>query len=245
MALLVAAAFTLALAVTPAPALAKVSTRIVVPSLVTVDNTVQGVEPTAPVITAKAYRKKGAVYVALSAHLHCYFVDSHTGATSLVGQATGSRVSFALSRGRGEYRVTYGGSHTYHSAKATTTRVDMIGVVVSEPVVTVDVLDATYSLATLSWDVTWNTDAYAGPVLFTYIGFFAPGSVANPSSIGTGSVTVSLWRQVAEPETVVVSYRFKTAQAFGDLQTMAMAGPVGDYDAIAGERATVLYTHER
>jgi hypothetical protein len=243
-ALLVAAAFALILAVTPATALAKVQTAIVVPALVDVDNSVRGVEPTTPVITAKLYRKSGSRYVALYGHLHCYFVDPRTGAKTLIGQANGSRVAFALGSGAGDYQVSYAGSKVYHSAQGFTNRADTIGAIVSEPTVTITSVDATYSLATLSWDVTWNADAYDGSATFTYIGYFA-SDVAVGSAVGTGTAMIWLTRWVTEPETVLVSYRFKTADAVGNFRTMAVVELPGGSNLFAGDRGTVFYTYAR
>jgi hypothetical protein len=212
----------------PQAAYAHTATKLTVTSPVTVDNSVMGTTPVAPTITAKLYRKSHGRYLALSGCVRCYFVDSKTGLWQPSPQTkTGSKVTFTLAS-RGQYVVTYSGTRTYKGARAYTGRRDRVGATAATPTVSVTEVDGTFSRVDVSYGVSWNTDAYTGPVMFMYAGVFTTDPQGLQTDMAGASGTTALIRYIDEPEVISFSYYVRTARAIGSLLAAAMVSPTGD-----------------
>jgi hypothetical protein len=219
LAIIAAAIVVVGLVALPATALAKITTKISVTSGVTVTNMTPGTTPTVPVISAKLSYKKGSKYYSLSGKVTLYFVNPETDKLERITSETGKSVGFALTK-RGEYRLVYSASSKskYKSAKATTRRWDEIAAAPVEPTVEVTPIDDTYSRVSVTYDVDWNTEAYAGPASFSYVGFY----VDDPEDYSSIPRLMAVFnRDVEAPESVEFTYRVKTAQAVGTLITFA------------------------
>lgn len=203
----------------PATASAHVSTKIVTAYQVVADNSVAGREATPPVLTANLVRRSHGKWVALRATVRCYLVGDG-GVRTLVAEDYGNRVAFNLPE-RGTYLLVYKGSRSYKSARAYSKRVDRIGAVAAEPEMSVTAgPGATYWTVEVDYPVTWNTEAYDGPVSFMYIGAFTTNPDADPllSSAVTGSAIHMC--TLDEPGSVHLAYRVPASQAVGSFVTM-------------------------
>ena len=228
----------------PATAYAHTSTKLTVAYSAIVDNSVPGTTPAAPTVTAKLYRRAPGKWVALSRRIILYFVDPITGHLSFVTAKTGSKVTFTLPK-RGAYQLLYVGSATYRAARGYTMRQERVGAIATNPRITMTAVDGTYSLVDVAYDVSWNTEAFAGPVLFAFGGVFTtdPQRVAPEMSTSSGYTLVM--REIDAPETLVFSYRVRTASAIGSLLALSMVGPSGDRFVIGEPQNNTPFVLER
>ncbi|HEY5518395.1 MAG TPA: hypothetical protein VIK17_01980 [Cellulomonas sp.] len=206
--LAVAAAVMLAALVFPASALAKSATRFVVTKQVIADWSTPGSTPATSVVYAKLQKKVGSRWVALKGSVKVYFKPTgQTGWTYLYKQTSSSvKVSMPL---RGQYKVYYSGTSRIKAATGYTKRLDRIGESIAPAVISIVPLDATWTGVTVSYDLTWNAEAYpeltdAWPLEFEYDGWF--GSTDNDRYSGDVWFYQELW----EPGTVQFSYRVRT-----------------------------------
>jgi hypothetical protein len=193
---------------TGAFAATKASTRIVVASQAIVDwGTTPGFTPVAPVVTAKLQKKSGSKWVTLKGAVKVAFWDQWNGVWVAQGTHTASSVRLTLTT-RGRYRLSFAGSSTTKPTTAYTKRIDKIGESVSHVSATVASIDATWTGVTVSYDVSWNTDAYFHegdfPINFSYTGTF-------DTDAGSYSGYVFHAEEMFEPGTVEFSYRVRTA----------------------------------
>jgi hypothetical protein len=243
--LVIAASLSTVLIALPATASAKAkaTTKLKVSSEFVVDNSVAGVTPSAPVATVKLYRKYDGVYIKSSGVVRCYFEDPDTGENTLVATATGSVVSFKLAK-RGDYIFTYGGNHSRKACIAYTTRVDDVGLTLSDPDISITPIEGTdFSTVAVAYGVSWNSDVYTGKAFFTYASEFTTGTALLDSS--DLNELAAVIRTFKGPQTLEFTYKVRTSEAVGDLVTLAWVTLYDDDDYVYGGTETNSYLFER
>jgi len=244
LALAAALAMVLGIVALPATALARTATRLRVVPNVTVDNSVPGTTPPAPVVTVKLYRRAGTHWASLSGVVRCYFRGVE-GRLVLVGVSKGRTLTFPLEQ-RGEYEFEYAGSSTYRPAWESSSRTDVVGSAPSTPTVAVEPVDDTYSRVTVMYDVTWNPEAFEGPVQFVYYGWFTTEVGPEPlMGITSGRLRTAFTRTLVQPESVRFSYTVKTSEAVGNLVTVGVVGYSEPYVQFGSGPPFVVTVHPR
>jgi hypothetical protein len=234
-----AASVLLAVVLAPSTAFAaKAATRIVVASQTVVDWS-SGSSVAAPVTSVKLQKRSGAKWVALRGLIKGYYYDAETGAWTSVGSVTGSSITLTMAS-RGKYKLTYGGSSTAKPATSYTKRIDMIGDAIAPANVTFDTSDPTWIRVSVSYDVSWNTDAIPSssyrPIEFGYWGSFEDNNLDDSHYSGR----VNFYQQLWEPGTVQFSYRVRKSDVPSDkvgwpptsFNTSAWFDPGDSYTAI-------------
>jgi hypothetical protein len=196
----------------PSAALAKVkvATRFVVASQAVADWST-GTTVTSPVLAVKLQKKSGSKWVSLRGAIKAYYWNAITSSWMQVGSLTGSNVTLTMVI-RGRYKLTYAGSSTTKSTYSYTKRIDLIGETIGPVSVTFSDIDPTWAGVSVSYDVSWNTEAF--PIYtvdkhleFGYEGAFRNNSDTDPLYSGTVDFYQELW----EPGTVTVTYRVRKA----------------------------------
>lgn len=201
--------------VLPATAFAHAPTRLAVTKQVVANWGTPGSRPATPVVTVKLQRKSGTRWYSLRGTVKIYFYDRARQVNGVLapgwvyrGSKTGSTVYVSLPA-RGRYKLAYGGSSTMKPATSYTQRLDRIGETISNITPTFTTIDATWTRVDVSYDVSWNTEAYAmavdDPLEVSFLGTFE----TSDGSFYSGYVFFS--QQIWVPGTTTFSYRVRTA----------------------------------
>jgi hypothetical protein len=164
-AVIAAVVFVVGMLALPATAAARTVTRIVVAKSVTVDNSDPLVSAWPKAMTVKLQRRlSSGSYRGFSGTVKCYFYnDDHE--WEYVSKHYGSTMTFKLPQ-RGKYKFRYAGSSTKQPCTAYCSVKEDIGFVIDAhgAVVTPVEGSSTESWVTLTYSLTWNTNAWDGRV---------------------------------------------------------------------------------
>lgn len=220
--LAVAALAVCALVAIPATAYAaKAPSRIVTATTKTILRDTVGVNPWPVTLTAKLQKKRSGKYRALTGTVKLYRWNpqsGESGAYVYLGSKKGSSVSFSLP-GRGKYRLYYAGSTKSNtkSAAAYSNIHESIGARVSTPTVQVDEIAGTgKSWVTVTYDVSWNTEAHPDPMVLNFQAYFEG---VDDGGLGTLGPWVSFEREIFAPGTVEYNYKVENAELLDVLNT--------------------------
>jgi hypothetical protein len=197
---------------------AKAATRIVVVKSVVTDWSHVGVPPVSPVVSVKLQKKSGSKWVALKGAIKAYYQSPISSSLVYQGSRTATTLNATLSS-RGKYKFVFSGSSSTKSSYAYCSRLDAVGETVSNITATFDVIDATWTRVNVSYDVSWNTDAfpitgangiiYDRPIELAYWGAFQGYDSNTDEDLYSGNVY--FYQEIWEPGTVQFSYRVRTA----------------------------------
>ena len=219
--LIVAVVAGTALMAVPFTALAKTTTRIVVASSTTVQDT-QDSAPWPVALKAKLQKKSGSRYVALRGSVKVYRYVLASKSYSYVGtkktSSTGS-VSLTIPK-RGKYKIVYAGSSAMKASTSFSTVREMIGYFIGEPTVTFNWIDGTVNdMVELRYDLNWNTAAWDGPVTLCYRAWFE-GLYMGQNSY---DVWVDFDRETFSQGSVLFDYQVDTDELLSVMKTHAQA----------------------
>lgn len=186
----------------PGTALARSSTRLVVPSSVTIHDDVKGVVPGVASVPVKLQKKSGTRWVGLSGTVKVYKYDPNTKKYVYKLSKKGSSFTLSLSL-NGKYQLKYAQTGTTKAATSYTIVNETIGLTLSEPVITCERIGTSdeYWL-NVRYDVDWNTDVWPYSVDVRHEGLF------YEDVNYTTKAWVLMDREVAAPGKVEFNYKF-------------------------------------
>jgi hypothetical protein len=191
----------------PANAMAHYATRIVVTKQYVADWSTPGSMPATPSVTAKLQKKVSGHWRSLTGTIRIYYQAVGQSGWVFLRSVKASSVKVTMLE-RGRYRLYHRYTSTTRSATAYTKRIDLIGESITPVSVTFGTPDATWTPVLVSYDLTWNTEAFTDsapwPLEFSYVGWFED-AVADLYS-GDARFYQETW----EPGTVRFSYRVLT-----------------------------------
>jgi len=204
---------------------ARATTRIVVASKITVNNGTPGVTPWPKTLSAKLQKKSGTRYVAYTGTVKLYKWDRFAKIYRYKGSKRSSSPAFSLlssleSPGRGKYKLYFAGTTTTLPCTAYSTVYETVGDTVTGPDLTFVPFDATSTWVNVKYDITWNTEAWDGPMVLGYNAWFEDDYAAL--------VWVDFNREVWAPGTVEFNYKVNNTDLLETLYTSA-GGWVDDY----------------
>ncbi len=194
---------------------AKAATRIVATKTTTVYRDTPGVNPWPSSLTAKLQRKSSGKYRAYVGTVKLYWFNPATKAYVLMSSKKGSTVSFSIAQ-RGRYKLRFSGSSKAKASTAYSDFYESVGLTLGSPTVSIEAIPATTKYwVNVSYPVSWNTEAFAGPATVSYEAYFDDG--VNEAG------WVTYYRDVTAPGTVEYNYKVEGAELLTTLNTWGSA----------------------
>jgi hypothetical protein len=187
---------------------AKATTRLVAVKSMLVNHDDPAASITWPSAAVRLQKKSGSKWMSLSATVKLYIYNDDDKTYTLLTSKKMSSGSFTLPT-RGKYKLYFAGTSTAKAATAYTTLYESIGDSMSmDGSPTVIAVDATYSMVSVKYDVSWNTSAWDGPVMAIFEGQFESSAGQYNSQWSNGVLTD---RELFSPRTVEFNYKVKTS----------------------------------
>lgn len=203
----------------------KATTKIVVASSLRVNHDTATTNLWPVGMSAKIQRKSGSHYVALkSASVKIYYWDVDAEKyVYFTTRKSSSSGSLGLSiPGPDKWKLSYAGSSSYKSSTAYTTVTETIGDTVSQPTIEfTPIAGTTKSWVNVTYDLSWNTAAWDGPLLLNYVAEFE--NVDSNDQVTAYADYVEFNREILVPGPVEFNYKVETSNILNTLWTRAGA----------------------